>query len=981
MLAMPRPQPILADAVIRRANSVRTQASAVDIVSRLACVVLLMLSCFASAHAEPQGTIPVGLSPLHLSAEETAWLAAHPRLRVSTKTEWAPIDLYTYEGQFRGLSGDYLALIAERLGVALEFTPAATLADSLASMQRGGTDLLPSVARTPQRETYMAFSQPYLDVPNVYVARRGVKGVGPSEPMAGLRIAAEKGYGVVLILRERHPQAEIVEVVDSGAALRAVSEGQADAYLGALPTTSFLVEKLLLANLEVRASSHHSQSALHFGVAKGQPLLLSIIDKALSTITLAERQEIHRRWAPLHSLLTEPSPPLALNAAEQRFLSTTPALRVGYEADYRPYTFRTADGQMAGMAADYLRLVADKLGLRIGPPQGGTWSDIFGRARRGELDLLVAVAANDDRRREFLFVGPWMSTPNVLLTRRDAAPVLNLEQYDGRRIAVLRDGQTAYLLARLYPHLQMIEVDSRDDVLAAVTNGVVEAGFVNSTFAAPRLAQGLGGALKMAGFFPELNSDLYFAVRRDQPEIASLLARALASLNDSERGAIAARWAVLPELEDDNAAAARERLRRLEPLLAVLLGALFVSLLWAMRLRREVTRRRGAEAQLALARDRAEALAQAREAFLAEASHEIRTPVNAVVGALDLLGLQPLPLRSRQLAVLAHRAAQTLSEYVNNLLDLSKSDAGQLKLVPQRDSLATALDAAVQGIRPVAQAKGIEVALTLDPRLAPRHVFDAFRLRQVVLNLLSNAVKFGPSGTVELRVGVEGQTASAQQLRIDVTDEGEGIAPEHLERLFRPYVQAGDSRVHREGSSGLGLALCKRLVEAMSGEITMEPNRPRGTRVTVRMSLPYERDGTPDAATHDEVDRSTCRVLLVEDDQVQQIVIEAMLAGAGYVVDVVEDGQAACRAWLTHGHRLVITDMHLPGDMSGVQLARWLRDQPGGGELRLVGISADLDEADTALAAGIERMLQKPLSPASITEALQSISPAEARRG
>jgi two-component system sensor histidine kinase EvgS len=961
---------MLAGTEIRRTDRPRAELPPSVFVARLARVVVLLCH-LASAHAQPQD--PISLEPtLHLSAEETAWLAAHPRLRVSTKTEWAPIDLYTYEGQFRGLSGDYLALIAERLGVALEFTPAATLADSLASMQRGDTDLLPSVARTPEREKYMAFSQPYLDVPNVYVARRGVKGVGPTEPMVGLRIAAEKGYGVVLILRERHPNAEIVEVVDSAAALRAVSEGQADAYLGALPTTSFLVEKLLLANLEVRAPSHHSQSALHFGVPKGQPLLLSVIDKALSTITLAERQEIHRRWVPLHSLLTEPSPPLALNAAEQRLLSTTPALRVGYEADYAPYTFRTADGQMAGMANDYLRLMADKLGLRIGSPQGGIWSDIFGRARRGELDLLVAVAANAQRRREFLFVGPWISTPNVLLTPRDAPPVLHLKQYDGRRIAVLRDGQTAYLLPRLYPRLQLVEVESRDAVLAAVANRVVDGGFVNSTFAASRLEQGLGRALKMAGFFPELNSDLYFAVRRDQPELASLLGRALASLNDSERGAIAARWEALPEFEDASAAAARERLRRLQPLLAVLLGALLVSLLWAIGLRREVMRRRRAEAQLSLARDRAEALAQARQAFLTEASHEIRTPVNAVVGALDQLGLQPLPPRSHELTVLAQRAAQTLSEYVNNLLDLSKSDAGQLKLVAQRDSLARAVGAAIQGIRPVAQAKGVEIALTLDTRLAPWHVFDAFRLRQVLLNLLSNAVKFSPPGTVHLRVEVEDETAAAQQLCIHVSDEGEGIAAEHIARLFRPYVQAGDSRVHREGGSGLGLALSKRLVEAMGGEIEIEPDRPRGTRVAVRLSLPYERDLTPDAAAHDELGRSMFRVLLVEDDRVQQILIEAMLEGAGYVVDVVEDGQAACRAWLTDGHQLVITDMQLPGGMNGVQFARWLREQPGGAELRLIGISADLDDADTALAAGVDRMLQKPLSAASIREAVQS---------
>ena len=269
--------------------------------------------------------------PLKLSGEEQAWLMQHPRLRVSTKTDWTPIDLYTYEGQFRGLSGDYLALIAKRLGVTFEFKAAPTLAASLDALKEGDAEIVPSVSRTPQRELFMDFSQPYLDVPNVYVARRNVGDVGSDQPMRGLRVAVERGYAVAELIRERHPQAKIVEFADSAEALRGVSEDRADVYLGALPTTSFLVEKLLLNNLEIRGPWHSTLSALHFGVRKGDTLLLSVIDKALASITLAERQDIHRRWMPLHSLLAEPSPPLKLSPSERQLIAATPELRVGYE--------------------------------------------------------------------------------------------------------------------------------------------------------------------------------------------------------------------------------------------------------------------------------------------------------------------------------------------------------------------------------------------------------------------------------------------------------------------------------------------------------------------------------------------------------------------------------------------------------------------------------------------------------------------------
>lgn len=923
----------------------------------------------ASAGPVPAQSVSDAPAAVNLTEAERAWLAAHPRLRVFTKTEWAPIDLYSYEGRFRGLSGDYLALIAQRLGIRFEFTARATLAEALAALEAGEAEILPSVSRTPQRERFMDFSRAYLDVPNVYISRRGVQGVGPDESMTGLRVAVEQGYAVEALVRERHPQSRVVLFADSGQALRGVSEGAADVYLGALPTTTFLVEKLLLTNLEVRSPSHSSLSALHLGVRKGETVLLGILDKALAGITLAERQDIHRRWAPLNTLLTAPSPPLALNADEQRLVATLPALRVGYEADYRPYSFRGSDGRLAGMAHDYLRLVADKIGLRVGTPTAGTWSEVYGQARRGEIDLLIAVAANAEREGEFRFVGPWLSTPNVLITPQDAAPVLSLLQYSGRRIAVLRDGQTAWLMRKLHPQVRLLEVDTRVALLAAVANGRADAAFVNATFAAPSLAQGLGSALKMAGFFPELNSDLYFGVRRDQPELAALLERALATVNDGERAAIAARWAVLPE-PNDLGVEARETVRRLWPVAAGVLAALLMSLLWAAWLRREVARRRAAEAALAVERDHAQMLARARQDFLAEASHEIRTPVNAVLGALGQVAAQPLPPHTRELTALATRAAHTLSEYLNNLLDLSKSDAGELRLLLQPDSLAGAVQDAVHAIEPMARATGLVLEFELDATLAPSHVFDAFRLRQVVVNLLSNAVKFSSEGTVRLRVRVTGGDALGQRIALTVQDEGQGIATEHLAQLFRPYAQAGDSLAHRRGSTGLGLALCKRLVEAMHGSIELAAAVPRGTVATVLLSLPLA-EAVPAVPASPSVPSSpmhALRALVVEDDRVQQILLEAVFARTGCIVHVAGSGEAAQALWLRHRHALVLTDLQLGGEVDGCALARWLRAQPGGPAVRLIGCSADLARADEARAAGIERLLYKPVTAAAIEQ-------------
>lgn len=965
------------------------------------CLALLCSPGTATAHPaeEPAKQAAVQADKLGLTAAERAWLREHPRLRVYTKTEWSPIDVYSYEGQFRGLSGDYLALIGQRLGIRFEFTASSTLAESLEALKDGRADLLPSVARTPQREAFMAFSSPYLDVPNVYVARRGVAAVGPDQTMAGLRVAAERGYAVIQLLHERHPQAAIVEFPDSAAALRGVSEGRADVYLGALPTTSHLVEKLLLTNLEIRSPWHSSLSALHLGVRKDQTVLLGILDKALASVTLAERQSIHRRWVPLHSLLAEPSPPLKLSEREHAFLSSLPALRVGYDVAHHPYTLRDANGEAAGMAFDYLKLMADKLGLPLARPYGSAWPEIYGKARRGEVDLLIAVSANAERGREFLFIGPWISTPNVLITRRDEPAVLSLEQFFARKVAVLRDGQTKYLLSQLHPGMQLVEVDTRDALLAAVANGQADGAFVNATYAAPQLAQGLSAALKMAAFFPELNSDLYFAVRRDQPELAALLTRALDSLNDAERAEVLSRWSPLP-LPADVGGEARELVRRAVPFVIAIAAALLVSLVWALHLRREVARRRVTEHELARSRDEAHRLANQRAEFIAVASHEIRAPANAVLSALGQLARQPLSPAVAELARLAQRSAQTLSEFINNLLDLSKSDAGALRLVAQPDSLQITLQSAVEAMQASAEAKGLKLTLTLDERLAGHHLFDGFRLRQIALNLMSNAIRYTAAGQVAVQAEVTGETRGddssprVQDLHLIFSDSGIGIPADKQPLLFQPYVQGGDTQSHREGGTGLGLALCKRLIDAMGGQVTLKSAPGQGTTVTVALRLPVvEQVGPPQAAPLQAAQAAAAparqpvaelqpepppappgplRVLVADDDRVQQLLMSYLLERLDCVVDVAHDGDDAARLWQQHGHPLVFTDLHMPGQ-DGLALARWLRAQAAGNMVWLVGTSADLDPIDAALSAGMDKLLQKPVPEAVLAELVEQL--------
>ncbi len=922
----------------------RTQAA------HLLSALLLWAASLAAAAAQ-----------VSLTAEEQAWLDGRAPLRVATKQEWAPIDTYSYEGQYRGLSGEFLHLIGQRLGVRLEYVALPTLAQGLDALRDGRADIVPSVSRTPRREQFMRFTRPYLDVPNVYVARHGVGRVGENEPMRGLRVAVERGYAVIDVVRELHPQARIVEFDDSANALRGVSQGAADVYLGALPTTTFLVEKLLLTNLEIRTPWRTELSALHLGVRADQPMLQAVLDKALDSITLAERQEIHRRWVPLRTLLAEPSPPLPLSAEERRFAEQMPALRVGFDEAHRPYAFLDAHGQASGMAFDYLSLLTRRLGISLGARRGGTWPEVFALARSREVDLLLAVADNEQRREEFLMVGPWISAPTVLVTRQEAPAVSALRELEGRTVAVLKDGQHRFLLERNYPKVRLLELPTREDLLDAVADGRADGAVSNVSFVVPRLQEGLGAGLKMAGIFPELKSDLYFAVRRDQPMLARLLTRALDSVSDAERAAIAARWAVVTPLLEPNA---RETLRRAAPWLGALALALLLTLLWGMYLKRQVRRTLAAEHAVQLERDRARALAEARAEFITVASHEIRTPANAVLGALELVSRASDGAAQREMLGLAKRSAATLLAFVNNLLDLSKADAGRLAIHLSDDDVAAALREVVDTLEPTAASTGVVLRLTLDPKLAPRLATDPMRLRQVVMNLVSNALKFTPAGEVRVDAAVVAEDDRSQRVAITVRDTGVGIPAELVDTLFKPYEQAHTGGGRSLGT-GLGLALCKRLVDKMGGTIELKSEAGRGTQV--RIELPMARGTAPTPASQ------PLRALVVDDDLVQQMLIRAGLEQLGCVVDVCSNGAEGLQMFRLHRHALVLGDCRMPV-MDGYEFARRLRAEPGGDRAFLVGTSADLDDKSAALDSGMLRVVQKPISRAVLTDLVAAVS-------
>ena len=373
--------------------------------------------------------------------------------------------------------------------------------------------------------------------------------------------------------------------------------------------------------------------------------------------------------------------------------------------------------------------------------------------------------------------------------------------------------------------------------------------------------------------------------------------------------------------------------------------------------------RKQVEDDLRMAKEEAESASLAKTSFLANVSHEIRTPLNAIVGFSRILLKHQSQISPRFLQYLENIRVSgvSLTEIINNVLDLAKIEAGKVEMDEEDVDIRLLLQSLYHIVKDRAAEKGVGVRYNIDPTLPKKVRIDRTRLNQVLMNLADNAVKFTAKGQ-EVSISL---IRDNQEMVFQVQDEGVGIPEDRIEEVFNPFEQADGSTTRQHGGTGLGLAIVRSLVEILGGSVSVESQVGVGSTFSVRLPL-HEIGSREDVVESVDwrsyVFRPGVKILLVEDNPMNQEMLLAVLDDVGLVAQIAENGQDGVEMAFALRPDLILMDLHMPV-MDGLSAARKIRENPDFAELPIIGLSADafVEREGQAQDAGISHFLTKPV--------------------
>lgn len=769
---------------------------------------------------------------LNLSNSERQWIKQQPRLRIGVDPNAMPYEAINEKGEYVGIVEDYLNLIRAKTGLSITAVSVDSWEETIKLADHGTVELISAAIENETLGENYRVARGLFSSRLAVASKRDVRSL-VLENATGWKIGILKNGSNTPDITRRHPNVEWVKVNSTEEGLSQVEDGELDGMIDTVHVINYLINSAGYSDIRIVGRLTESVTpSLH--VIKSEPLLLSILNKAIYSISAEEHQQIASKW-------------------------TTPR------------NIETIDYKLVYLISGFSLLIMVLIFV---------WNR--------QLKRQVAIANQ--------------ATEQLVQARNELYDILNTSPIAA---SVVIDDRVEYVndTARLLFVLQDEDMSSFDvtriyvslDDRAEVFNTLTKQNFV-------------------------VNKELKLLKSTGEPFTA-----------------LVSYYKLVVEGKP-------------------------ATLFWAF----DISEMKSLNDQLELEKDRADAASQSKSEFLANMSHEIRTPMNAIIGLSHLaIGEIANPI-AKSYVEKVHRSAQSLLNIINDILDFSKIEAGQLGLESIPFDMSETLAEVIELMQVKADEKALELKVVLDSGLSTPVVGDSLRLFQIVLNLVGNAVKFTPQGYVELKAKVVSNSNSEMSVLIAVTDSGIGISQQNIDALFEAFSQADSTTTRKFGGTGLGLNISQKLVSAMGGNITVTSELEYGSCFSFELTLPKANEQEALALKEQSAPREQQvmfageKVLLVEDNELNQDLALALLTKLNLNADIANDGLEALEKVKAHQYAVILMDLQMP-NLDGFEATKQIR--ASGNETPIIAMSANVfsEVKEKTLDVGMNGFIEKPI--------------------
>ena len=854
---------------------------------------------------------------IHLTYKEKEFIKTHKTITLGTGDSWAPYNFKNSDSTLSGYDQDILNKINEVTGANFVLKEGNWVEIQQLAKEKK-LDGLSTLTMTHNRQKFLNFSDIYISLKkNVMVKERNPLNIHSEKDLDGKTIVITKGNQADEKAAQKFINSKIIYANNSLDMLKEVIYGNADATFGNGATEYLLSQKGLpyMSN----AFSLKNSLKLRFAVRKDWPEAISIINKGLNTISKYDKNRLKLKWFTNNKNNSENNSEnnnIQLTKKELLYLKTKKVFKICVDPNWMPLEAIRKE-KYIGLGSQYMTIVSKKLHTPFKLVITNSWQESVENIKNKVCDILPMASKTQSRIKYTNFTTSYLDTPIVIATKSDMPFISDIKKILQKKLGVVKEYSVIEQLKLKYPHINLIEVNSLEDGLKKVENGELF-GFLDNAIVINNIIQkDYIGILSISGRFEEYEH-LAMASRNDEFVLNILLQKVLNSIPESTKNKLLEKYITTSHIQTTDYIL-------IWKIIVVFIIILISILFWTRKLS-------FLNKQLKIEKQKALEATKSKSDFLANMSHEIRTPMNAIIGMSHLALKDNKNIEQINYIIKIKQSANLLLNIINDILNISKLEAGKLKLDKTNFSLNELIKLVTNIIQHKLDEKKIQFIIN-NNTTNDIYYGDNIRISQILINLLNNAIKFTHKGSVELSIN----EALNNRIIFSIKDTGIGLKQEQIDILFKQFSQANSKIMRKYGGTGLGLHISQSLVNLMNGKISVTSKINKGSTFKANIHLdksnqlhiPMNNNKTNIIDMEYQIlQLPNFKILLVEDNTINQEIIIKLLDFHNISIIIASNGQEAVNIFskTPDSFNLIFMDLQMP-IMDGITASEIIRSK------------------------------------------------------